>query len=262
MDIGKLVIIGGGNLGLSIAQGLLSSNLIPPANLAVTRRNTTSLSSLKKKGVTVTSDNVSATTGANLVLLCVKPWQVRDIIVEISSALTSNSILVSCASGVPLSELEKSCPGNTPVFRAMPNTAISVKESMTCISGNSGDEKALSIVRSVFDSLGSSLVINEELMDAATVLAACGIAYCLRFIRATSQGGIEIGFSSAAAQKIAAQTAKGAASLLLEHNSHPESEIDKVTTPKGCTIAGLNEMEHQGFSSALIKGIKTSFNKI
>ena len=118
------------------------------------------------------------------------------------------------------------------------------------------------LVQSVFDALGTTLFINEELMDSATVLAACGIAYCLRFMRAASQGGIEIGFSSDVAQTIAAQTAKGAASLILTNNTHPESEIDKVTTPKGCTIAGLNEMEHQGFSSALIKGIKTSFEKI
>ena len=105
-------------------------------------------------------------------------------------------------------------------------------------------------------------LIEDKLMDAATVLGACGTAYAMRYIRANIQGGIEIGFSSTIAALIAAQTVKGAAELLLQKGTHPEQEIDKVTTPKGCTIAGLNEMEHQGFSSSLIKGIATSYNKI
>ena len=262
MEIGKLTIIGGGNLGISIAEGLLSSGIISPDSLTVTRRNITALQSLSEKGVTTSDNNAESVKDADIILLCIKPWQVEDVIHEINSSLKSEAIVVSCASGVSLSDVERYCTEGKHVFRAMPNTAIAVKESMTCISGNSKDAGAMDKVKRIFDNLGTSLVINEELMDAATVLAACGIAYCLRFVRAASQGGIEIGFSSDMAQTIAAQTAKGAASLILEHNSHPESEIDKVTTPKGCTIAGLNEMEHQGFSSALIKGIKTSFNKI
>src|SRR5690606_15534864 len=109
-------------------------------------------------------------------------------------------------------------------------------------------------VTELFNQLGITISIDEKLMDAATVLGACGIAYALRFIRAATQGGIEIGFDARTANLISAQTVKGAAELLLRLNHHPEEEIDKVTTPKGCTIVGLNEMEHQGFSSSLIKG--------
>ena len=144
----------------------------------------------------------------------------------------------------------------------MPNTAASVEESITCICGNSKDENILDEIKTIFNPIGETVVINEELMNAATVIGACGIAYVLRFIRAMIQGGIEIGFDTQTATKIVTQTVKGAAELLIENGLHPEQEIDKVTTPKGCTIAGLNEMEHQGFSSALIKGIKTSFDKI
>ena len=262
MKISKLAIIGGGNLGKSIAEGLVSSGLIASPSLFVTRRNLDPLQLLSRQGVSISTDNLAAAKEAKIILLCVKPWQVQAVIEEISAAITSQTLLVSCASGVGLSDIEGFCTAGTKVFRAMPNTAISVKESMTCIRTNVTDEESVNSVQSVFDALGTSLFINEELMDAATVLAACGIAYCLRFMRAASQGGIEIGFSSDVAQTIAAQTAKGAASLILANSSHPESEIDKVTTPKGCTIAGLNEMEHQGFSSALIKGIKTSFDKI
>jgi pyrroline-5-carboxylate reductase len=118
------------------------------------------------------------------------------------------------------------------------------------------------LLHEVFAKFNKVVTIEEKLMDAATVLGACGIAYALRFIRANIQGGIEIGFDSATAALIAAQTVKGAAELLIQTGRHPEQEIDKVTTPKGCTITGLNEMEHRGFSSSLIKGIAASFDKI
>jgi pyrroline-5-carboxylate reductase len=141
----------------------------------------------------------------------------------------------------------------------MPNTAISLRESITCIA--SDNEKARITAEEIFNTVGVSVIIEEELMGAATALGACGIAFFLRAIRAASQGGIEIGFHSHQALMIAAQVAKGAASLILEKDQHPESEIDKVTTPRGVTIAGLNQMEHEGFSSAMIKGIVTSANK-
>ncbi|HRQ49166.1 MAG TPA: pyrroline-5-carboxylate reductase dimerization domain-containing protein [Agriterribacter sp.] len=144
----------------------------------------------------------------------------------------------------------------------MPNTAVAIQQSMTCISARDVTTDQLHYVKTLFEQLGKVVVIEEKLMEAATVLAACGTAYAMRYIRANIQGGIEIGFDAATASLIAAQTVKGAAQLLLQKNTHPEHEIDKVTTPKGCTIAGLNEMEHQGFSSSLIKGIVASYDKI
>jgi pyrroline-5-carboxylate reductase len=148
------------------------------------------------------------------------------------------------------------------MFRAMPNTAIAIQESVTCLCSTHATDSQIKYVTDLFDQLGITISIDEKLMDAATVLGACGIAYALRFIRAATQGGIEIGFDAKTANLIAAQTVKGAAELLLKGNRHPEEEIDKVTTPKGCTIVGLNEMEHRGFSSSLIRGIGASYNKI
>jgi pyrroline-5-carboxylate reductase len=149
-----------------------------------------------------------------------------------------------------------------PIVRAMPNTAIAIQQSMTCLSAFNINAEQMSYVESIFAQLGLVTWIDEKLMEAATVLGACGTAYAMRYIRANIQGGIEIGFNAATASLIAAQTVKGAAELLLKRGLHPEQEIDKVTTPKGCTIAGLNEMEHQGFSSSLIKGLITSYEKI
>jgi pyrroline-5-carboxylate reductase len=133
---------------------------------------------------------------------------------------------------------------------------------MTCLSCANATDAQIKLVEDLFATVGKVVVIEEKLMDAASVLGACGTAYAMRYVRANIQGGIEIGFDAKTASLIAAQTVKGAAELLLQKGSHPEQEIDKVTTPKGCTIAGLNEMEHQGFSSSLIKGIATSYDKI
>ena len=144
----------------------------------------------------------------------------------------------------------------------MPNIAIALGESITCLVKTPGHETARELATRLFNTVGTTLLINEEQMKAATALGACGIAFFLRAIRAASQGGIEIGFHAEQALTIAAQTAKGAAALLNACQNHPEKEIDKVTTPRGCTIAGLNQMEHAGFSSAMIKGIVTSAGKI
>jgi len=168
---------------------------------------------------------------------------------------------VSVVTGIWIKDIQEIVGEGFPVFRAMPNTAIAIKESMTCICSVHASQEQTAFVSGAFDTLGKSVFIEEKLMDAATVLGACGTAYAMRYIRANIQGGIEIGFSAKVASLIAAQTVKGAAELLLQKNTHPEQEIDKVTTPKGCTIAGLNEMEHQGFSSSLIKGIVTSYKK-
>jgi pyrroline-5-carboxylate reductase len=143
----------------------------------------------------------------------------------------------------------------------MPNTAVSIGESMTCLSADSDSIDGLEEAEALFKGVGLTLRIEDEMMVGATALCACGIAFFLRSVRAASQGGIEIGFHPEDALLLAAQTARGAASLALGKEGHPESEIDRVTTPRGCTIAGLNEMEHQGFSSAMIKGLVLSARK-
>jgi pyrroline-5-carboxylate reductase len=236
----KIAIIGGGNLGSSIAEGLIASGFVNANQITITKRNLSTVQHLADKGATVTTDNQAAVKDAAYVILAVKPFQIKDIVADIKPMLSADFAL----------------------FRAMPNTAISIQQSMTCICANGKAKDQVEYVTALFNQLGKSIVIDEKLMDAATVLGACGTAYALRYIRANIQGGIEIGFSAAQASLIAAQTVKGAADLLLTKNTHPEQEIDKVTTPMGCTIAGLNEMEHQGFSSSLIRGLTASYRKI
>jgi len=258
----KIAIIGGGNLGTAIAEGLLKSKFCKATDISITKRNIATLTSLSDRGVFVTANNNEAVKKSELILLAVKPFQVADVIAGLKKDLSAKHVLVSVITGVSLDDLAGMVKKNSPVFRAMPNTAIAIQESMTCISHANTTSKQVTFVQQLFETLGKVTMIEDKLMDAATVLGACGTAYAMRYIRANIQGGIEIGFSAVTASLIAAQTVKGAAELLLQKGTHPEQEIDKVTTPKGCTIAGLNEMEHQGFSSSLIKGIATSYNKI
>ena len=258
----KIAIIGGGNLGSAIAEGLIKSKFCKAADITITKRNTSTLQHLAKKGVQVTADNDKAIRNAELVILAIKPFQVSEVLNELKKGLTSKHILVSVVTGVLMEEIESTIKKKIPVFRAMPNTAVAIQQSMTCISYINATEAQINFVNELFSTLGKVAMINEKLMDAATVLGACGTAYAMRYIRANIQGGIEIGFDANTANLIVAQTVKGASELLLQNGTHPEQEIDKVTTPKGCTIAGLNEMEHQGFSSSLIKGIATSYHKI
>jgi len=259
----NISIIGGGNLGASIAEGLVKSEFVPAQNIVITRRQLHKIAYLSEHGITLSDNNLEATQKADIVILAVKPYQAQAVLAEITAGLKEGNLLISVVTGLTLAEM-KTYASQAPCtyFRAMPNTAIAIQQSMTCVASSQASAEQTNLVINLFDRLGKAIQIEEELMEAATVLGACGIAYALRFIRAASQGGIEIGFSADVAQLIAAQTVKGAASLLLEKGQHPEEEIDKVTTPKGCTIAGLNEMEHQGFSSALIKGVITSYKKI
>lgn len=261
MDL-SIAIIGGGNLGTAIAEGLIGSGFISPGQLWVTRRNPAMLHHLATMGIHTGSGNREAVHQAKIIILAVKPFQLKEVLAEFAGDLRPEQLLVSVVTGISLAEIQELCRPQQPIFRAMPNTAISIRESMTCLACLNAEAEQTKLVEELFLGLGKLVHINEQLMDAATVLGACGTAYAMRFIRANIQGGIEIGFDAATARLIAAQTVKGAADLLLRHGAHPEEEIDKVTTPKGCTIAGLNEMEHRGFSSSLIRGIIASFKKI
>lgn len=258
----KIAIIGGGNLGTAIAEGLLKSKFSHPSEIIVTKRNLAPLKHLKDKGIELTDDNAAAVKKSAVIILAVKPFQVQEVLDSMKKELGGSKLLISVVTGVTMNEMESMIKKKLPLFRAMPNTAIAIQESMTCICTQQAGTAEIKYVNDLFCALGKVVTIDEKLMEAATILGACGTAYAMRYIRASIQGGIEIGFDATTASLIAAQTVNGAAELLLQKNTHPEQEIDKVTTPKGCTIAGLNEMEHQGFSSSLIKGIMTSYKKI
>ncbi|MDA8611883.1 pyrroline-5-carboxylate reductase [Flavobacteriaceae bacterium] len=257
----KIAIIGTGNLGLSIAKGLVINNT--HTTLYLTKRNLDALSSWKEyKNVYITQDNKEAVQKSDILIFAVQPNQFESILEEIKPVLKDKHVIISTITGYAIKRVEKQLGDQYPIIRSMPNTAISVGKSMTCLCSNKVGKKRLPIAEAIYNGLGSTLTIEETHMQAATVLCASGIAFWMRLIRATTQGGVQLGFDADVALKMSMQTAMGAASLLIETGSHPEEEIDRVTTPRGCTITGLNEMEHQGLSSSLIKGLNASFNKI
>ncbi|UKN02593.1 pyrroline-5-carboxylate reductase [Paracrocinitomix mangrovi] len=262
MEVPKIAVIGCGNLGLAIVEGLIDNNDIPNKNITATRRSLPKIQHLVAKDVNVTDKNELAVKEAKIVILTVKPYNLLTIAKELKADLAPGTVIVSTATGVSIQEIADAIGTDFSIVRAMPNTAAEVRESLTCICDNGVSKEDYQLVEMLFNSIGKSIRIQEDLMDAATVLGACGIAYVLRFMRAMVQGGIQIGFDAKTASAIVNQTVKGAAELLTVNGHHPEYEIDKVTTPKGCTIVGINEMEHNGFSSSLIKGIVASHDKI
>ncbi|QCR21968.1 pyrroline-5-carboxylate reductase [Pontibacter sp. SGAir0037] len=258
----KIAIIGGGNMGKALAKGLVAAGTYTASDITLTRRNTRLLEDMAQEGFQVKADNATAVAEADVVVLSILPQQLDAVLDNIAEQVQEQKhLFISIVTGVKVSDIVKRIGKRVEVVRAMPNTAIAIRESMTCISSHEASAENRALVKEIFEAVGETVEIEEELMTSATALCACGIAFFLRSIRAAAQGGTEIGFHASEALRMAAQTAKGAASLLLLNGSHPENEIDKVTSPKGCTIAGLNEMEHHGFSSAMIKGIKLSSGK-
>ncbi len=257
-----IAVLGAGNIGSAIARGLVKAGVVPAAHITLTRRKAEHLEAYRREGFKAGANNQEALRDAGLVVVAVTPQQLNGLLSEIRDTIDAHRhTIISVVSGATIAEMRAQLGSTVSIIRAMPNTAIAIQESMTCLSTDDANAEALPLVKQMFDALGRTLVIDETLMIPATALCACGIAFFLRAVRAASQGGIEIGFHAEEALLMAAQTARGAASLLVQAGSHPESEVDKVTTPQGCTISGLNQMEHHGFSSALIKGITTSAAK-
>ena len=258
---GGIAILGGGNLGQALARGWAKAGRYRPGEISLIRRQAGKLAEFAEAGYAVGTDLAAAVRSRRTIVLAVQPQQLEALMQEIRGALKPEHRIISVVSGVGTAQIRAMAGTAVAVVRAMPNTAVSIGESMTCLAAAPDAAEALKEAVSLFDLVGRTLIIAEEMMIPATALCACGVAFFLRAVRAASQGGIEIGFHPEEALLLAAQTAKGSAALLLMEDHHPESQIDRVTTPRGCTIAGLNEMEHQGFSSAMIKGILVSAEK-
>lgn len=258
----NLAIIGCGNIGSAVAAGLINSGQYRPEQVILTRRQIHQIDDLAAQGFVVQTDNRDAVRRSHAIIVSVLPQQMVAVLNEIGPEVGKDQVIISTVSGVSCEEIADHLSKDVPVVRAMPNTAAEIGESITCLAAKPDNNEALQTAVSIFSAVGETMEITEELMVPATALGACGVAFFLRCIRAASQGGIEIGFHPAEALHIAAQTARGAASLVLQSGNHPESAIDMVTSPRGATISGLNHMEHEGLSSALIKGIVTSADKV
>ena len=257
----KISIIGAGAMGGALAEGLMQSEAIVPSDITIADPSEAALNRFSKSGASITTNNNAAAREADILMVVVKPWLVESVLKGIKPTLNyQRQIIVVIAAGVPsesiLTWLDKGDLVQPKLFLAIPNTAIAVKESMTFLVPAVARAADTEAMKGLFEKVGECIVTEERLLAAGTTLASCGIAYAMRYIRAATEGGVEIGFKAHDAQQIVQQTVKGAVALLQATGNHPEAEIDKVTTPGGVTIKGLNEMEHAGFTSAVIRGLK------
>lgn len=255
----KIAIIGAGNMGGSIARGLAKGSMIEDRDIIVSNPSAGKLEKLKQEfpDMCVTHSNAEAAQGADIVVLAVKPWFVEPVMRELK--LKSKQLLVSVAAGISFEELAHYVIApEMPMYRLIPNTAISEMESMTLISARNTDDEQDQYILRLFKEMGTVMLIPEDKITAATALTSCGIAYVLKYIQAAMQAGIEMGIRPKDAMLMVAQSLKGAAALIQNNDTHPSIEIDKVTTPGGITIKGINELEHNGFTSAIIKAMKAS----
>ncbi|MCI6213362.1 pyrroline-5-carboxylate reductase [Bacteroides heparinolyticus] len=255
----KVAIIGAGNMGGAIARGMAKGSIVPAGNITVADPSQEKLDKLQAEHASlhVTTGNREAADKADMIILAVKPWLAEPVIKELQIA--SDALFVSVAAGITCEQLAEYIGNDRQtLFRLIPNTAISEMQSMTLISSHNASAEQEQLMLDIFNEMGLAMLLPEEKMAAATAMTSCGIAYVLKYIQAAMQAGIELGIYPKDGMKMVAQSVKGAAELILNNDTHPGVEIDKVCTPGGITIRGINELEHEGFTSAVIKAIKKS----
>ena len=258
----KIAIIGAGAMGGAMADGFIKSGAVKPANISVANPTAQKLEHFALQGASVTTDNKTAADGADIVIIAVKPWLVEQVVNELKPVLNyTRQTVITVAAGISGSQFTawlKKDDAVPQTFIVIPNTAIAVLASMTFIVPVNATADTTSTIKALFDNVGQAMVTDERHLSAGMTLASCGIAYAMRYVRAAAEGGVELGFKADMAKDIVLQTMKGAVELLQANGNHPEAEIDKVCTPGGLTIRGLNEMEHAGFTSAVIRGLKAA----
>ena len=260
----NITVIGSGNMGGALLRGWAKAAEKGAADLALTAtaHSTKRLDALRNEhpGITVTTDNVDAVKDADVIVLAVKPWLIADVVRQIQPAIAAaerQPIIISVAANITAADLATLVAADVPCVYAMPNIAAEYGESMTFVEECTGAEAACDLFRLV----GEVRIVPTRLMAAGMMMAGSGIAYVMRFLRAMMEGGVEMGFYPTDARDIAMQTMQGAVRLLRETNLHPEVAIDRVTTPGGITIRGLNELDHSGFNSAVIRCLKAGLTK-
>lgn len=252
----KIAVIGAGNMGGATAIGF--ARFCPGSEVTATARHQETLDRYSSYRIKTTLDNSEAVKGADIVVMGVKPWLLKDVLSTLLLYM-SGKTLVSLAAGIPSATLGEWTEGYgiQGLYTVIPNLAIEIGESMTFINEVFGTAETRSVVKGLFDSVGKSSLVDEKQLGAGMMVASCGTAFALRYVRAAMEGGIELGLYPKQALEATLQTVKGAADLALAHGTHPEQEIDRVTTPGGITIKGLNAMEEAGFSNSVIQGLKS-----
>jgi pyrroline-5-carboxylate reductase len=257
--IKKLALIGGGKLGEALLTGILSSQFVPAgcieATIAVADRPRADYLT-EKYGIKAHTNNIQAVSGADLVLICLKPQQVKGVLHEVKNKLRKDAVIISCAASVTTSLIEREIGRRVRVVRAMPNTPCLIRQGMTALAGGKhATEDDVLMAREIFSSMGRSVIVDEKHMDAITGLSASGPAYVYLIIESLAEAGVKMGLPRDLSTELSAQTLLGASAMVLQTGEHPAKLKDIVTTPAGCTIDGLLELEEGGLRVTLIKAV-------
>lgn len=255
----KLAIIGVGNMGGAIAKGIASQKIEGVSQIIISNRSTDKLSNLKEAypHLQIVEKFQEAVSLADLIIFAVKPWVMQPILTSLK--FEPHQIVASVAAGISFNQLNLWVKGTSKFYRIIPNTAIMHQASMNVLSAYNTSKEEDSLLLSIFNHLGSSMLIPESKMEAATSISSCGIAYLFKYIQASMQAGIELGLTPEEAIQLTAQAAIGAGTVFLKNpQTHPAVEINRVSTPGGLTIKGINELDKQGFPKAIIEAIKKS----
>ena len=252
-------------MGGALARGLAKGSIVATSDIYVSNPSTPKLEALKAEfdEINTTTNNCEVASVADMVVLAVKPWKVVEVLDQIKPHLDyKRQTVASIVGGLGIAQLSEwldKGDGTLPAtYLIIPNTAIATMSSMTFIASARATDVEDRVMVDIFNELGEAMLVDEGLIPAGTSLASCGIAYALRYIRAAMEGGVELGFRADDAKRIVMQTMRGAADILAANGSHPEAEIDRVTTPGGLTIKGLNAMEAAGFTPSVIEGLRAS----
>jgi pyrroline-5-carboxylate reductase len=253
----KVAVLGAGKMGGILLQALLKNGLLSPKHTNATVAHEDRAKALSKKlGISVGIDNVKAAENADVILIGVKPQVVEEVCSQLRGRLSANQLVISVAASVPNRLIEKALGSEIPVIRAMPNTPCFVSSGMTAIAkGAHANAKHVELATTMFNVVGRTVVVDEKHMDAVTGLSASGPAYLYIILESLAEAGVKVGLPRDIATLLAAQTTMGAARVVLDTGDHPALLKDSVTTPAGCTVDGLMELEEGKLRVTLIKAV-------
>ncbi|HTZ99987.1 MAG TPA: pyrroline-5-carboxylate reductase [Candidatus Aquilonibacter sp.] len=252
----RLAVLGAGKMGGILIEALVKKQLVAPKNLHATVAHPETQRKNFASSIALGTDNRTAAKKADVILLCVKPQTVGRVVDEIAPELGANKLLISIAASVPAEYIERRLTAKVPVIRAMPNTPSLVGAGITAISaGKNAAQKHIETAKTLFDAVGKTVVVDEKNMDAITGLSASGPAFIYIILESLAEGGVKVGLSRELATLLAAQMTLGAAKMVVETGHHPALLKDTVTTPAGCTIDGILELEEGGLRVTLIKAV-------
>ena len=254
----RVAVLGAGKMGGILLQAFLKNNLLSPEQIFATVQHAERARALSAQfGVEVTTDNLAAAKQAEVILLGVKPTQVPALIEEIRAALTPEKMVLSFAASVKTRSIEDGAGCELAVVRAMPNTPAMLAAGITALcSGRFVSPEQMAVAQKIFQTVGKTVVVDEKHMDAVTGLSGSGPAFLYIIIEALAEAGVNVGLPRDVATLLAAQTTLGSARMVLETGYHPALLKDAVTTPAGCTVDGILELEEGGLRVTLIKAVK------